>query len=105
MGLAAFQGTNSATASRTVAVLTRRGLLDSEPIAIDRRSRTINLTASGQDLLAARDPLLRIEEAVAAIPSAMQVRLGRDIQGLLIALMALVDKLQLSTACLDLESA
>jgi DNA-binding MarR family transcriptional regulator len=91
MGLATFQGTNPATASRTIAVLTRRGLLDSVPVADDRRSRTINLTAAGRDLLA-RDPLLRVEEAIAAMPPAMQARLGGDIQGLLASLMALEDK-------------
>jgi DNA-binding MarR family transcriptional regulator len=91
MGLATFQGTNPATASRTIAVLTRRGLLDSVPVADDRRSRTINLTESGRDLLA-RDPLLRVEEAVGTMPTALQARFGADIQGLLAALMALENK-------------
>lgn len=65
-GLAKAQGTNPGTASRTIAALTRKGLLAVRRRDSDHRYKVITVTEEGTALLNA-DPLLRVEDGLAAL--------------------------------------
>lgn len=82
VGLARYQGTNPGTASRTIAVLVRRGLLDVTVSSNDKRARIVSLTADGQELLA-RDPLRIVEHAIGTLSSDAQTGLFTGLKDLL----------------------
>ena len=82
VGLANFQGINPATASRTISLLERRGLIIITMDPKDKRSRIVTLTEAGHDLLS-RDPLKAIERAVAVLPPNVQTGLAVGLRELL----------------------
>lgn len=65
--LAAHQGTNPGTASRTISALMRKGLVTSTVSRNDRRIRTISLTQAGRTLLL-QDPLQRVALGLQHLP-------------------------------------
>jgi DNA-binding MarR family transcriptional regulator len=64
--LAAYLRTTKGTASQTLKSLTAKGYVRRAPVPADKRAVRLDLTASGQGLLA-RDPLRRLEAAAAAL--------------------------------------
>ena len=82
VGLAKYQGTNPGTASRTIAALTRRGLLVVAVSPDDKRARIVSLTDAGRALLA-QDPLQTVERAIAAMSPEAQADLGTSLRDLL----------------------
>ena len=62
-GVADHLGVTHAPASRAVAALARKRLVEIETDAHDRRVRRIGLTAAGRELLA-RDPVHRLTAAI-----------------------------------------
>lgn len=65
-GLAGYQGTTAAPASRTVSALIRKGLLTSEVNPQDRRSRSLMVTPKGREMLT-DDPLHVLDDAIAGL--------------------------------------
>ncbi|MGQ9370633.1 MarR family winged helix-turn-helix transcriptional regulator [Azospirillum sp. A39] len=87
VGLSRYQGTNPGTASRTIAVLERRGLVAVAVDPDDKRGRIVSLTETGRDALAG-DPLKTVEQAIAALPPEVQTGLATGLRDLLDRLMA-----------------
>lgn len=82
VGLSKYQGTNPGTASRTIAVLARKGLIEVSVDPNDKRSRIVTLTPVGRGLLE-RDPLRIVERIVASMPAEMQGALAAGLRDLL----------------------
>ena len=82
VGLAQYQAINPGSASRTIAVLVRRGLLDMVVSPTDKRARIVSLTDAGRALLA-QDPLKTVEAAIADMPDAVQTGLATGLRELL----------------------
>lgn len=81
-GLATYQGTTLAPASRTVAALVRKGYLTSTIDRNDRRSRTLAVTEAGNRLLE-RDPLNDIADMLAGLPAEDQAVMARGLESFL----------------------
>lgn len=65
-GLAKFLGVTSGPASRAVASLVKRGLIEPRPHPEDRRSMLYRLTATGQQAMT-NDPINRLANALQCI--------------------------------------
>lgn len=75
-GLAKFQGLSVlSAASKTVNALVRKGLLDVSVNPNDRRSRRLDVTEAGRDMLA-KDPLLQVTEVISNLPEDDQKQLA-----------------------------
>lgn len=72
--LAAHQGTNPGTASRTISALMRKGLVTSTVSRTDRRIRTISLTQAGRAMLL-QDPLQRVALGLQHLPRDLRLQL------------------------------
>ena len=81
-GLAAFTGVGHSSASRTVAVLVKKGLLTIDDERGHDRSRRITLTPEGWALLK-KDPLTRIVKVVASLPHGDQAAVHNSLNQLL----------------------
>lgn len=66
-GLARYLGITLGPASRAVSALARKGLVQGERDAKDKRSVRLSLTDAGTDLIG-RDPLLRLGELIDTLP-------------------------------------
>ena len=80
--LAEFSGVGHSAASRTVAVLVKKGLVTVDPERGPHRSRRIALTQDGWALLE-RDPLNKIVEVVASLPQEEKAALHNSLNSLL----------------------
>jgi len=87
--LAAHQGTNPGTASRTISALMRKGLVTSTVSRSDRRIRTISLTPAGRTLLQ-QDPLHRVATGLQRLPRETRAQLPGILEELHQALAAQV---------------
>jgi len=81
-GLANYQGTTLAPASRTVASLVRRGYLSVETDPVDRRRRTHDLTDTGRDALS-KDPISVVEESLGRLTPNEQDNMTRGLETVL----------------------
>lgn len=78
VGLAAHQGTNPGTSSRTVASLVKRGLIETIADQRDRRIKRVTVTAEGK-LMLKRDPLKIVENGLRDIDHDLRLRLLEDL--------------------------
>lgn len=76
-GLAAYSGVNVSSASRTIRLLSTKGLVTTKTHSADSRVRVVSLTPAGRELLG-RDPLAALATALAALDDTDQVML-RDL--------------------------
>ena len=79
-GFADFHATTRGTASLTVAGLVERGLLRRHPSRLDGRSRRLDLTERGRELV--NDSLSPLEEAVKQLPRTHRALLGATLDRL-----------------------
>lgn len=84
-GLAGFQGINAATASRTIASLSRRGLLTVEAKVEDRRVKIVTLTQAGRDILN-EDPLATIAQSMENMTDERLEAMSADLEAIYLAL-------------------
>ncbi len=84
-GLANYQGTTLAPASRTISALKKKGLLAAHVDIRDRRSRRIDLTSEGLAYLE-RDPLKDLENLIESFPEKEQEDMAALLEHLLLAL-------------------
>lgn len=84
-GLANYQGTTLAPASRTISALTRKGYLLSRVDPRDRRSRRIDLTNEGLAILE-KDPLIDLEKMIESLPEEEQAEMAALLERLLMLL-------------------
>lgn len=81
-GLTAYSGVNQSSATRTVQLLLKKGLIE---IQQDRRFKRISLTDTGRDLLL-RDPLKQLADAVQTLASDDKRAFGDTLATLLLQL-------------------
>lgn len=72
--LTTYLGSTKGTVSQTLMALERKGWVRKQPLARDKRSVELQLTAAGRELLT-HDPLSRLEGAVDPIASEQRVEL------------------------------
>jgi DNA-binding MarR family transcriptional regulator len=84
VGLANFSDVNISSASRTVALLKRKGLLTAS-VAPNSRRRNVELTLEGWEALK-NDPLRALTTVVGAMSSADRAILRRLVEGVLLKL-------------------
>ncbi len=80
--LTTYLGMTKGTVSQTLLALGRKGLVDKQATAKDRRGVKLDLTKAGEMLLAS-DPMLKIEISIAAMPHRASVQLAKFFEGLL----------------------
>lgn len=85
-GLATYQGTTLAPASRTIASLVRRGYLMAETDPGDRRRRTHDLTDHGRDVLS-EDPIIVVEDSLSRLTVNERDVMTRGLEAVLGALL------------------
>jgi DNA-binding MarR family transcriptional regulator len=86
-GFASFQGTTKGTASQTVGALVAKGLLAPASEQRDRRTRLLEVTAAGEEMLR-RDPLFQVAAAIEGLAPEQQRDLSEILELLLRALLA-----------------
>lgn len=80
--LAAYSGISHSSASRTVAVLIRKGLVAAEAERQGGRRRRLTLTESGWNLLK-KDPLRRLANTISSLPSDEKISLHNSLISLI----------------------
>ncbi|MCR9220878.1 MAG: MarR family transcriptional regulator [Alphaproteobacteria bacterium] len=90
MGLVRFQKVAPATASETIALLVKRGLLAKERDPADRRQFLLRLTEEAE-LLMDGDPLRRLADALAELDALTLACMGAGLERALAALAAAAD--------------
>jgi len=89
-GLARYQGTTVAPASRTIMALINKSYLKATVDPQDRRSKIIKLTPQGRRILK-RDPLQEIEAAMARLKVKDQAALSKLLEKVLFSLQESAD--------------
>jgi DNA-binding MarR family transcriptional regulator len=90
-GIAQFLGVTHAPASRAVASLARKDLVQVQIDPFDRRIRRIDITGGGRELLA-RDPVQRLAGAISVLPLSDQEALARVLETLYVGLAGQSDR-------------
>lgn len=80
--LARFQGLANGPVSRTVRTLVQKGLLRKAADQPKGRAELLELTATGQDLLA-RDPMAKLVEVLATLDGVEQTAMARGLEKVL----------------------
>lgn len=80
--LTIYLGMTKGTVSQTLLALERKGLVEKQAAAKDRRGVKLDLTKAGQTLLA-DDPMRNLDASIAAMPREARDRLGKSLESLL----------------------